>query len=117
VALLPGFLMATPPRHGGSLDGRRLAAGTPLTGVTSKLFNSEEMPLSAAAEGVRLRVERLPAESFLRGRLLAMGIRPGAQLEVLRRGRPGGLLHVACGILEFMIRQEHAAQLEVSISA
>jgi ferrous iron transport protein A len=44
-----------------------------------------------------------------------MGIRPGAQLEVLRRGRPGGILHVACGILECMIRHEHAAELEGSV--
>jgi ferrous iron transport protein A len=42
-----------------------------------------------------------------------MGVKPGAQLQVLRRGQPGGILHVACGMLEFMIRQEHAAQLMV----
>jgi ferrous iron transport protein A len=57
----------------------------------------------------------LPGNAVLRSRLLAMGIRPGAHLEVLRRGKPGGILHVACGILEFMIRQEHAAELDVSV--
>ena len=36
-----------------------------------------------------------------------------ANLEVIRRGRPGGLLHLAHGVLEFMLRQEHAAQMEV----
>lgn len=72
------------------------------------------MPLSSAAEGARVRVRSLPGDSVLRNRLLAMGIRPGAQLEVLRRGRPGGILHVACGILEFMIRHEHATELDVS---
>ena len=73
------------------------------------------MPLSTAREGVKVRVERLPAQAVLRDRLVSLGVRPGVQLEVLRRGRPGGILHVACGILEFMIRQEHAAQMEVSL--
>jgi ferrous iron transport protein A len=73
------------------------------------------MPLSSAAEGARLRVTSLPEDSVLRNRLLAMGIRPGVQLEILRRGRPGGILHVACGILEFMIRHEQAAELDVSV--
>jgi ferrous iron transport protein A len=32
---------------------------------------------------------------------------------VIRRGHPGGLLHLAHGVLEFMLREEHAAQMEV----
>jgi ferrous iron transport protein A len=71
------------------------------------------MPLSTAREGECVLVERLPSQLHLRDRLVAMGVRPGVQLEVLRRGRPGGILHVACGILEFMIRHEHAAEVEV----
>jgi ferrous iron transport protein A len=42
-----------------------------------------------------------------------MGVHPGAEIEVLRRGRPGGILHLACGFLEFMLRQEHASEMEV----
>lgn len=75
------------------------------------------MPLSTAREGMKVRVERLPDHSVLRDRLVSLGVRPGVQLEVLRRGRPGGLLHVACGLLEFMIRQEHAAEMDVSLSS
>lgn len=45
---------------------------------------------------------------------MAMGVKPGVQLEVLRRGRPGGILHLACGALEFMLRREHAEQVVVS---
>ncbi|MEX1316877.1 MAG: FeoA family protein [Synechococcaceae cyanobacterium] len=72
------------------------------------------MPLSAAPELCSIRIESLPTQRTLRNRLMAMGIRPGAEVQVLRRGRPGGVMHVACGILEFMIRHEHAAEMEVS---
>ena len=72
------------------------------------------MPLSAAREGASVRVDTLPDHALLRNRLVAMGVRPGVNLQVLRRGRPGGILHVACGLLEFMIRHEHACQMEVS---
>jgi ferrous iron transport protein A len=44
-----------------------------------------------------------------------MGIQPGAEVEVLRRGFPGGLLHVACGMLEFMVRQDQAAEMKVAL--
>lgn len=46
---------------------------------------------------------------------MAIGIKPGARVEVLRRGQPGGILHVACGIMEFMIRHEYAEQMNVSL--
>jgi ferrous iron transport protein A len=46
-----------------------------------------------------------------------MGLRPGATLEVLRRGRPGGILHLSCGVLEFMLRRDQAALISVSTLA
>jgi ferrous iron transport protein A len=42
-----------------------------------------------------------------------MGVKPGSEVQVLRRGKPGGILHVACGVLEFMIRHEQATEMEV----
>ncbi len=72
------------------------------------------MPLSDAPEGLRVRLESLPDDGPLSNRLLAMGIRPGAVLEVLRRGRPGGILHLSCGMLEFMLRRDQASRMEVS---
>jgi len=72
------------------------------------------MPLSSVRDGGRVWVQSLPPQRVLRERLLAMGIRPGVELEVLRRGKPGGILHLACGVLEFMLRCDHAAQLQVS---
>jgi len=72
------------------------------------------MPLSSAKEGELVRVVTLPTHSILRDRLVSMGVKPGVLVEVLRRGKPGGIIHVACGVLEFMIRHEHAAQMEVN---
>lgn len=71
------------------------------------------MPLSSVEPGRRVQVESLPDHPVLMRRLQAMGVWPGAEIEVLRRGRPGGILHLACGFLEFMLRVEHADQLTV----
>lgn len=71
------------------------------------------MPLSLVQRGQRVRVVSLPVYPALQGRLLAMGIRPGAELEVLRRSKPGRTLHLASGLLEFMLRHDHAEELEV----
>ena len=55
----------------------------------------------------------LPSHHHLRERLKAMGIRPGVVLLVVRRGRPGGILHLAHGPLDFMLRRQYAAEIEV----
>ncbi|MCP9888201.1 ferrous iron transport protein A [Cyanobium sp. ATX 6A2] len=73
------------------------------------------MPLSAAPAGCSICIESLPSQPSIQARLMAIGIKPGARVQVLRRGQPGGILHVACGIMEFMIRHEHAAEMEVSV--
>jgi len=70
--------------------------------------------LSDVADGSRVRIETLPQHPPLRNRLVAMGIRPGVELEVRRRGQPGGILHLAHGVMEFMLRREHAAQIQIS---
>lgn len=64
--------------------------------------------------GQRVRIASLPSHPHLRERLKALGIRPGVIVHVVRRGRPGGILHLAHGPLEFMLRREHAAEILVS---
>jgi ferrous iron transport protein A len=64
--------------------------------------------------GRRVRIESLPSHPDLRERLRALGIRPGVEVDVVRRGQPGGILHLAHGPLEFMLRREHAAEILVS---
>lgn len=74
------------------------------------------MPLSQVPVGSQVRIEQLPEGPGLRERLLALGIYPGVRLELVRRGRPGGLLHLAHGIQEFMLRQHQAAGISVSMA-
>jgi ferrous iron transport protein A len=100
---------ASDPGRDARLWGEGLVAG----GVVDPSEELSSLPLSAAAVGACFQVESLPSDPLLRSRLQAMGVKPGAQLLVLRRGQPGGILHVACGMVEFMIRQEYAAQLMV----
>ena len=71
------------------------------------------MPLSSISQGARVKLQTLPAHPVLAQRLRAMGVRPGAEIEVVRRGKPGGILHLACGFLEFMLRHEHAREMTV----
>jgi len=63
--------------------------------------------------GRRVQIVSLPSHPHLRERLKALGIRPGVVVQVVRRGRPGGILHLAHGPLEFMLRREHAAEIQV----
>lgn len=63
--------------------------------------------------GRRVEIVSLPSDPVLQERLRALGIRPGAAVEVVRRGRPGGILHLAHGPLEFMLRRAHAAEIQV----
>ncbi len=72
------------------------------------------MPLGSVQQGQLVRIHSLPLQPALQRRLQAMGIQTGAPLEVLRRGQPGGILHVASGLVEFMIRHEQASQSEVT---
>lgn len=70
--------------------------------------------LNDVAVGQRVRIDTLPGHPDLQERLRALGIRPGVEVDVVRRGRPGGILHLAHGPLEFMLRREHAAEILVS---
>jgi ferrous iron transport protein A len=72
------------------------------------------MALSQVPVGSRVTITCLPGHPELQRRLLAMGVRPGVEVEVLRRGRPGGILHLASGLLEFMLRDEQAADMQVT---
>jgi ferrous iron transport protein A len=58
--------------------------------------------------------KNLPADPELRERLLALGLRPGEVVTVLRRGQPGGILHLAHGLTEFMLRRQQAAEIRVT---
>lgn len=76
-------------------------------------LESSPASLHEVAAGRRVRIMTLPSHPQLRERLKALGIRPGVVVQVVRRGRPGGILHLAHGPLEFMLRRQHAAEIQV----
>jgi ferrous iron transport protein A len=69
------------------------------------------IPLSDVPLRCPVRLLAMPEQAALRERLLAMGVQPGSNLEVVRRGFPGGILHVRMGLLEFMLRRRDATQM------
>ncbi|MCT0200294.1 ferrous iron transport protein A [Synechococcus sp. CS-1325] len=72
------------------------------------------MSLAEAPIGAMVLLGSLPADPSLRERLRAMGVKPGITLQVVRRGFPGGILHVRVGLLEFMLRRRDGIQMEVA---
>lgn len=70
------------------------------------------MNLADAPLDQPLELLSLPSRPSLGNRLRAMGVKPGCHLVVVRRGRPGGLLHLRMGLLDFMLRRGDAAQME-----
>ena len=53
-------------------------------------------------------------EPGLRHRLEALGIKPGQQVRVLRRGWWSGPIHLRVGMTELMLRRVDAARVDVS---
>ncbi len=83
-------------------------------GKTNTQMHIHPMTLKQVPVGSRVTISSLPAHPELQRRLQAMGVRPGVEVEVLRRGSPGGILHLASGLIEFMLRDEQAAEMEVT---
>ena len=54
--------------------------------IFAKGMETREIALAAAPEECRLRVERISTPPSLSLRLVEMGVTPGAELSVVRRG-------------------------------
>ena len=76
--------------------------------------NPSPPSLNDVPVGQRVQIASLPSHAVLRERLWPLGIRPGVVIQVVRRGRPGGILHLAHGPLEFMLRRYQAAEIAVA---
>lgn len=63
----------------------------------------------------RARVCHLRVDPDLEQRLVALGLRPDREIEVLRRGFLGGPLQVRVGSTDFMLRFEAARLIDVEI--
>ena len=55
----------------------------------------------------------LHAEAALERRLLALGLRPGQAVHLLRRGLMNGPLHIRVGTTELMLRRQEAQHIDI----
>lgn len=62
---------------------------------------------------MRATIIDLHTDDALRQRLQALGLRPGKQVEVIRRARFGGPLQVRVGATDVLLRLSEAAHIEV----
>lgn len=69
--------------------------------------------LDSLQPGENALVRRIDAEEALHQRLLALGFRYGKRIELVRRGRFSGPLHVRIGTTEVILRQREARHIKV----
>ena len=69
--------------------------------------------LETIASGHRAEITGLHVESDLHKRLVALGLRVGKSIHVLRRGALGGPLHVRVGTTEIILRRQEAAKIGI----
>jgi ferrous iron transport protein A len=70
--------------------------------------------LGQLSAGSRATILSLTADRRLLQRFDALGLRPGQQVEVLRRGWLSGILHLRVGMTELMLRRSGALAILVS---
>lgn len=72
-----------------------------------------EVPLCDLPRGTAARVVGVDAGPDARRRLLAVGVRPGAEVRLLGRAWGGDPLEVLCGGVHLMLRVETARTVRV----
>lgn len=73
-------------------------------------------PLSALELGCCARVVDIHGASHLRRRLLALGVRPSAELRLLGRAPQRGPLELRVGTVHLMMREHEARQVIVEFT-
>ena len=69
--------------------------------------------LDQLPSGEHATILALHAEAALERRLLALGLRPGQAVCLLRRGLMNGPLHVRVGTTELMLRRQEAQHIDI----
>ena len=69
--------------------------------------------LDQLPSGEHATILALHAEAALERRLLALGLRPGQAVCLLRRGLMNGPLHVRVGTTELMLRRQEAQRIDI----
>ncbi|MEW5943753.1 MAG: FeoA family protein [Pseudomonadota bacterium] len=73
--------------------------------------------LSALAPGDSATIVALHADEALFHRLAAMGFRVGNKVELIRRAKFAGPLHVRIGTTDIMLRSSDAHNIDVKLIA
>ncbi len=71
------------------------------------------MKLTCQGCGKTVSIACVEGEQCLVKRLQALGVRPGASIQVLRKAPFGGPLHVRVGSTEFFMRPHEASSISV----
>ena len=69
--------------------------------------------LSALLPGEQATIRLIDAEEGLFHRLAALGFRTGKRIEMIRRARFGGPLHVRIGTTEIILRKSEAVRIKI----
>lgn len=70
--------------------------------------------LASLQPGEQATIRAINAEEGLFQRLSALGFRIGKQIELVRRGRFSGPLHVRIGSTDIVMRQSEARRIQIS---
>jgi Fe2+ transport system protein FeoA len=74
---------------------------------------SSTLDLAALKPGDRATIAAVHTDQALYHRLAALGFRIGKQVEVVRRARFAGPLHVRIGTTDIMLRRKEAEKIKV----
>lgn len=75
------------------------------------------MTLEQLLPGKSARIASIGGEPNLRARMLALGLRSGREVAVIRRARMGGPLHIRIGTTDLMMRRSEARLIELAANA
>jgi ferrous iron transport protein A len=72
------------------------------------------IPLHDLTPGDDATVSAIHADTALRSRLAALGIRIGQRVQLIRKGVLAGPLHVRLGTTDVILRRRQASQITVT---
>ena len=73
------------------------------------------MTLEQLPTGQRALIAEVQGEDSLRARMLALGLRAGREVAVIRRANLGGPIQVRVGSTDLMMRRKEASLIQLTV--
>ncbi len=73
------------------------------------------MTLEQLPTGQRALIAEVQGEDGLRARMLALGLRAGREVAVIRRANLGGPIQVRVGSTDLMMRRKEASLIQLTV--